>query len=71
MCEYPTHAVIAGIAIIPTPIPNGRVWHNHLGKWCCTMLQDCKPLFYLFFIPTKEALRCSRLKPHLLPEAPV
>ncbi|MBQ5896639.1 MAG: hypothetical protein IIW75_08780 [Bacteroidaceae bacterium] len=23
MCEYPTHAVIAGIAIIPTPSPNG------------------------------------------------
>ena len=59
------------IASSPTPSPNGRVWHNPPGKWCCTMLQDCKPLFCLFFIPTKEALRCSRLKPHLLPTAPV
>ncbi|MBQ8365485.1 MAG: hypothetical protein IJX41_06365 [Bacteroidaceae bacterium] len=23
MCKYPTHADIAGIAIIPTPSPNG------------------------------------------------
>ena len=44
---------------------------NIHGEGCCTYAKGLQPLSMLFIIPTNKAFRCSSLKPHLLPSAPV